>query len=264
MTTTPTSERTSGVFGSFWGQVLSKERQRAVALVLLVLALIFPLIDTNEGDLDAAANATAFATLALGLNIVVGFAGLLDLGYAAFFAIGAYTYGIFSSYQIQPEWSSFWEPFQYLGLVARLHIDGVPVDHAHFQVSFWLMLPVSAVVAAFFGVMFGAPTLRLKGDYLAIVTLGFGEIVPIVARNTPYLTNGAQGLNGALPPTLFGYGFGVASTPLYYLGVGLVVFLVFVSMRLKDSRIGRAWLAIREDEIAAEACSPFRSRSCCS
>jgi branched-chain amino acid transport system permease protein len=260
MTTTPTSERTSGAFGTFWGHVLSKERQRVVALVLLVVALIFPLIDGNEGDLDAAANATAFATLALGLNIVVGFAGLLDLGYAAFFAIGAYTYGIFSSYQIQPEWSSFWEPFQFLGLVARLHVDGVPVDHAHFQVSFWLMLPVSAVVAAFFGVMFGAPTLRLKGDYLAIVTLGFGEIVPIVARNTPYLTNGAQGLNGALPPTIFGYSFGVASTPFYYLGVGLVVFLVFVSMRLKDSRIGRAWLAIREDEIAAEAMGVNRTK----
>src|SRR5258708_15350305 len=253
MTTTPTSERTSGVFGSFWGQVLSKERQRGVALVLLVLALIFPLIDTNEGDLDAAANATAFATLALGLNIVVGFAGLLDLGYAAFFAIGAYTYGIFSSYQIQPEWSSFWEPFQYLGLVARHHVEGVPVDHAHFQVSFWLMLPVSAVVAAFFGVMFGAPTLRLKGDYLAIVTLGFGEIVPIVARNTPYLTNGAQGLNGVASPSFFGYAFGVKSTPFFYLGLALAALLIFVSLRLKDSRIGRAWLAIREDEIAAEA-----------
>src|SRR6266566_3026703 len=178
MTTTPTSERTSGVFGSFWGQVLSKERQRAVALVLLVLALIFPLIDTNEGDFDAAANATAFATLALGLNIVVGFAGLLDLGYAAFFAIGAYTYGIFSSYQIQPQWSSFWEPLQWLGLVEHLDAGG-GVGTVHFDVSFWLMLPMAAAVAAFFGLLFGAPTLRLKGDYLAIVTLGFGEIVPI-------------------------------------------------------------------------------------
>jgi len=241
--------------------VLSKERQRVVALVLLAAAIAFPLIDGNEGDIDAAANATAFAILALGLNIVVGFAGLLDLGYAAFFAIGAYTYGIFSSYQIQPEWSSFWEPFQWLGLVARMHVEGVPIDHAHFQVSFWLMLPVSAVVAAFFGVLFGAPTLRLKGDYLAIVTLGFGEIVPIVARNTPYLTNGAQGLNGALPPSLPWYGsFGVASTPFYYLGVGLIVFLIFVSMRLKDSRIGRAWLAIREDEIAAEAMGVNRTK----
>jgi branched-chain amino acid transport system permease protein len=144
--------------------------------------------------------------------------------------------------------------------VSRLHVDGVPIDHAHFQVSFWLMLPVSALVAAFFGIAFGAPTLRLKGDYLAIVTLGFGEIVPIVARNTPYLTNGAQGLNGALPPHLFGYNFGVQSTPFYYLGVALVVFLIFVSVRLKDSRIGRAWLAIREDEIAAEAMGVNRTK----
>jgi branched-chain amino acid transport system permease protein len=259
MSTSPL-EQARGFWPTLWERLTSQEWQRAMALVLIVLACAFPLIDSNDGDLDAAANATAFATLALGLNIVVGFAGLLDLGYAAFFAIGAYTYGIFSSYQIQPEWSSFWEPFQWLGFVARLHTEGAAVDHVHFQVSFWLMLPVSALVAAFFGVAFGAPTLRLKGDYLAIVTLGFGEIVPIVARNTPYLTNGAMGLNGALPPQLFGYNFGVKSLPFYYLGVALTVFLIFVSMRLKDSRIGRAWLAIREDEIAAEAMGVNRTK----
>src|SRR5215468_7203969 len=259
MSTSPI-EQDRGFLPTLWSRIRSDEWRRGVALVLIVLACAFPLIDGNEGDLDAAANATAFATLALGLNIVVGFAGLLDLGYAAFFAIGAYTYGVFSSYQIQPEWSSFWEPFQWLGFVARMHTEGVPIDHVHFQVSFWLMLPVSAVVAAFFGIAFGAPTLRLKGDYLAIVTLGFGEIVPIVARNTPYLTNGAQGLNGALPPNLFGYNFGVKSLPFYYLGVALVVFLIFVSTRLKDSRIGRAWLAIREDEIAAEAMGVNRTK----
>src|SRR5260370_10182262 len=148
-----------GVFGTVWGHVLSNERQRAVALVLLAAAIVFPFIDGNEGDIDAAANASAFAILALGLNIVVGFAGLLDLGYAAFFAIGAYTYGVFSSYQIQPEWSSVWEPLQWIGFVSRSHIEGVPIDHVHFQVSFWLMLPVSALVAAFFAVLFGAPRL---------------------------------------------------------------------------------------------------------
>ena len=105
----------------------------------------------------------------------------MDLGYAAFFAIGAYTYGALASLQLEPAWSGFWEPFQWLDLVARFHDAGG--DVVHFQVSFWLMLPISAVIAAFFGVLFGAPTLRLKGDYLAIVTLGFGEIVPIVARN---------------------------------------------------------------------------------
>jgi branched-chain amino acid transport system permease protein len=260
MSTSPLEQVRRGILPVFWERVRSEEWRRGVSLVLILLACAFPLLDSNEGDLDAAANATAFATLALGLNIVVGFAGLLDLGYAAFFAIGAYTYGVFSSYQLQPEWSSFWEPFQWLGFVARMHAEGAPVDHVHFQVSFWLMLPVSALVAAFFGIVFGAPTLRLKGDYLAIVTLGFGEIVPIVARNTPYLTNGAQGLNGALPPTLFGYNFGVKSLPFYYLGVALVVFLIFVSTRLKDSRIGRAWLAIREDEIAAEAMGVNRTK----
>src|SRR6266700_8085822 len=243
----------NGIMPTIRERLQGTAERRAFIVVLLVLGILFPLIDGNEGDIDAAANALAFAILALGLNIVVGFAGLLDLGYAAFFAIGAYTYGIFSSYQIQPEWSSFWEPFQYLGLVARLHIDGVPVDHAHFQVSFWLMLPVSAVVAAFFGVMFGAPTLRLKGDYLAIVTLGFGEIVPIVARNTPYLTNGSMGLNGVTAPNFFGYHFGVDSLPYYYVGLTMIVLLIFVSYRLKDSRVGRAWMAILGDEISAGA-----------
>jgi branched-chain amino acid transport system permease protein len=233
---------------------------RRVGLALVALsALAFPLVHGNEGNIDAAANALAFATLALGLNIVVGFAGLLDLGYAAFFAIGAYTYGIFASYQVQPEWSAFWEPFQWLALVERLSPGSGP-DLVHFTVSFWLMLPVSALVAAFFGVLFGAPTLRLKGDYLAIVTLGFGEIVPIVARNTPSLTNGAAGLNGVATPDLFGYGFGVKSLPYYYLGLALLVFLIFVSARLKSSRIGRAWMAIREDEIAAEAMGIDRVR----
>lgn len=236
------------------------ERLRPYLLAIVLLAaLAFPYLDGNEGDIDAAANALAYAMLALGLNIVVGFAGLLDLGYAAFFAIGAYLYGALSSYQIQPQWSDLWEPFRWLGLVEHLTAaDGVGT--VHFAVSFWLMLPVAAVVTALFGVLFGVPTLRLKGDYLAIVTLGFGEIVPIVARNTPSITNGAQGLSGVSAPKLFGYDFGVMSTPYYYLGLGLIVMLIFISMRLKNSRIGRAWLALREDEIAAEAMGVNRTR----
>ena len=214
---------------------------------LLLAALLFPPVINNDGDVDAAANALSFAALALGLNIVVGFAGLLDLGYAAFFAIGAYTYGALASFQLHPAWSDFWQPFAWLGLVANLN------GTVHFQVSFWLMMPLAAAIAAFFGILFGAPTLRLKGDYLAIVTLGFGEIVPIVARNSPSLTNGAQGLNGVIPPQIFGYSFGVSATPYYYVGLALVVFLMFASQRLKISRIGRAWMAIREDEIAAAA-----------
>jgi branched-chain amino acid transport system permease protein len=222
-------------------------RRRVGIMLVTLAALLFPIISRNDANIDSAANALAFAALALGLNIVVGFAGLLDLGYAAFFAIGAYTYGALASYQIEPAWSEFWEPFQWLGLVAHTG------DVVHFTVSFWLMLPISAAVAAFFGVLFGAPTLRLKGDYLAIVTLGFGEIVPIVARNTPSVTNGAMGLNGVAAPQLFGWSFGIDAWPYYYVGVALVAFFIFTSTRLKSSRIGRAWMAIREDEIAAAA-----------
>src|SRR5258707_15038050 len=108
-----------GAIGARWRRIPVDRRRGAIALAVAIFLLLFPLIDRNGGDIDAAANATAFAVLALGLNIVVGFAGLLDLGYAAFFAIGAYTYGILSSWQVQPPWSEFWEPFQWLGLVER-------------------------------------------------------------------------------------------------------------------------------------------------
>jgi branched-chain amino acid transport system permease protein len=248
------AETTTSALGSLFAPVQRipvARRRKIIIFLMLIAAVLFPLIDTNDGDIDAAANAMAFAALALGLNIVVGFAGLLDLGYAAFFAIGAYAYGIFSSYQVTPAWSSFWEPFQWLGLVEHVTDNGA--DYVHFIVSFWLMLPLSALIAAFFGILFGAPTLRLKGDYLAIVTLGFGEIVPIVARNTPSLTNGSMGLNGVTPPSIFGFQFGVVSWPYYYVAITLIAFLIFVSFRLRDSRIGRAWMAIREDEIAAGA-----------
>ena len=218
---------------------------------VFALAALFPVLHPNDADVDAVANALTYAALALGLNIVVGLAGLLDLGYAAFFAIGAYTYGVAASWQVTPDWSSFWEPFQWLGLVARFDQGGAAV--VHFQVSFWLMMPVAAAVTAFFGALFGAPTLRLRGDYLAIVTLGFGEIVPIVVRNMPSVTNGAMGLNGVQAPQIFGWSFGVNATPYYYVGLALVGFLILTSQRLKFSRVGRAWMAIREDEIAAAA-----------
>jgi branched-chain amino acid transport system permease protein len=232
---------------------LAPARRRQLGVALLTIgALLFPILHDNDADIDAAANALAYATLALGLNIVVGFAGLLDLGYAAFFAIGAYAYGILSSFQLQPVWSAFWEPMAWLHLVSRLPQSGAP-DVVHFTFSFWLMLPISALLAAGFGVLFGAPTLRLRGDYLAIVTLGFGEIVPIVVRNWSDLTNGAMGLNGIAAPKLFGWSFGIDAEPYYYVAVGLVALLIFVSTRLRDSRIGRAWMAIREDEIAAGA-----------
>jgi branched-chain amino acid transport system permease protein len=222
---------------------------------------MFPLyIDSNDADVDSMANAAAYATLALGLNIVVGFAGLLDLGYAAFFAIGAYTYGVLTAYQLQPPWSSFWEVFHTIGLATPVPADIGDGMVVHFTLSFWLALPLAAGVAAFFGVLFGAPTLRLRGDYLAIVTLGFGEIVPIVVRNWSDLTNGAAGLNGIAAPHLFGWSFGVNSVPYYYVAICMVAMLIFISIRLRDSRIGRAWMAIREDEIAAGAMGVDRTK----
>ncbi len=227
-------------------------RRAAVALLALA-ALLFPLLHANDADIDSAANAGSYAALALGLNIVVGMAGLLDLGYAAFFAIGAYAYGILSSYQLAPEWTAFWQPVADLGLVEHLAGDADTPGSVHFTVSFWIMLPASAVISALCGMAFGAPTLRLRGDYLAIVTLGFGEIVPIVVRNTPWLTNGAAGLNGIAPPSLLGRSFGVNALPYYYVMLVLVGLLIFASLRLRDSRVGRAWMAIREDETAASA-----------
>src|SRR6185312_4955060 len=130
----------------------------------------------------------------------------------------------------------------------------------HFTLSFWLALPLAAGMAAFFGILFGAPTLRLRGDYLAIVTLGFGEIVPIVVRNWASLTNGAAGLNGVAAPRIAGWSFGVDATPYYYVAICMVALLIFISARLRDSRIGRAWMAIREDEIAAGAMGVNRTK----
>ena len=184
---------------------------------------------------------------------------MLDLGYAAFFAIGAYAYGILTSFQVMPHWGPMWEPFARLDLVQRVPQAGG--DLVHFSVSFWIMLPVSALIAAGFGVLFGAPTLRLRGDYLAIVTLGFGEIVPIIVRNVDSVTNGAAGLNGIQAPMLYGHSFGVDAWPYYYIAIALVALLIFISVRLRDSRIGRAWMAIREDEIAAAAMGVDRTRT---
>jgi branched-chain amino acid transport system permease protein len=236
--------------------------RRAIVTLLTVVLIAFPFLgsafqglgfdlDIGDDDVDSLANALAYATLALGLNIVVGFAGLLDLGYAAFFAIGAYTYGVLTAYQVLPVWSPFWEPLAVVGLVQKYHQEAG--DLVHFTLSFWLALPLAAGLTALCGIAFGLPTLRLRGDYLAIVTLGFGEIVPIIFRNVPSVTNGAAGLNGVMAPTLFGYNFRVDPTPYYYVGLLLTALLIFVSFRLRDSRIGRSWMAIREDETAAGA-----------
>jgi ABC-type branched-subunit amino acid transport system permease subunit len=195
-----------------------------VGFVLPILASVPPFSIFQEQNvwLSGFSNAGVFVLLAIGLNIVVGLAGLLDLGYAAFFAIGAYTYAYGSS------------PFSGL--------------HAPFLV----MLLLGALVAAMFGVLLGAPTLRLRGDYLAIVTLGFGEIVPIVFLNADKYTEGTNGIGGLYPPSLPGVEFDLLNPWPFYLLMLIIVTVVMVLVyRLQESRIGRAWMAIREDELAA-------------
>jgi branched-chain amino acid transport system permease protein len=180
--------------------------------------------------------ALLYVLLALGLNIVVGFAGLLDLGYIAFYAVGAYAYALLAS------------------------------PHFGLHLPFWVILPIGAAVAALFGVLLGAPTLKLRGDYLAIVTLGFGEIVRIFLNNLSQpvnITRGPQGIAGIDPVRIGSLDFSrsdsllgvVLSGPMkyYYLLLALMLAIVLVNVRLQNSRIGRAWEAIREDEIAARA-----------
>lgn len=207
-------------------------QQRALAYAgVLVIALLLPHVEfvTRLIPLTSLIPVLLFVVLALGLNIVVGFAGLLDLGYAAFFAIGAYAAAILTS----PS-----SPIEYV----QLH-----------PINFFVAMLISTAVAALFGVILGAPTLRLRGDYLAIVTLGFGEIVPLVVRNTPEYTKGTQGMNPiGLPEIPFGdVKFGIETQPWYYLVVAILVLSVILISRLRTSRIGRAWMAIREDEVAA-------------
>ncbi len=198
--------------------------------IFTVLLLILPaypplsLFQPRNAWIDGFANAGVFVLLALGLNIVVGLAGLLDLGYAAFFAIGAYVYAYGAS------------PF------------------SGNQAPFVLMVFVGAGVAMLFGVLLGAPTLRLRGDYLAIVTLGFGEIVPIVFLNADHYTRGTNGIGGIYRPEILGIGFRATEPLPYFIVMAVLVTLVMVLVyRLEDSRIGRAWMAIREDELAAAA-----------
>jgi ABC-type branched-subunit amino acid transport system permease subunit len=195
-----------------------------VGLLLPILATVppFSIFQNQDVWLNGFSNAGVFVLLALGLNIVVGLAGLLDLGYAAFFAIGAYAYAYGAS------------PF-----------SGI---HA----PFLAMLLIGALVAATFGVLLGAPTLRLRGDYLAIVTLGFGEIVPIVFLNAEKYTEGTNGIGGIYPPDIPFVEFTILNPwPFYALVIALVAVVMVFIYRLQESRIGRAWMAIREDELAA-------------
>jgi len=213
---------------------------RFYLIILVAFVLFYPVIDQylfgfgTNGRLASYGDAGYYVILALGLNIVVGFAGLLDLGYVAFFAIGAYTWGIFGSTQLT-------------------NVLNIAAINPHLlSALFWPMVIVAALVAALFGVLLGVPTLRLRGDYLAIVTLGFGEIVPIVFLELDQYTNGTNGIVGVHSPSFFGVNWSVVTpVPYYYLILALIAFSIFVNVRLRDSRLGRAWIAIREDEIAA-------------
>src|SRR5947209_4371573 len=224
--------------------------QRFYLILVVAFVLFYPVIDPflfgsgTNGRLAGYGDAGYYVILALGLNIVVGFAGLLDLGYVAFFAIGAYTWGIFGSTQLT-------------------NVLNITAINAHLlSILFWPMLIVAALVAAFFGVLLGAPTLRLRGDYLAIVTLGFGEIVPIVFLELDKYTNGTNGIVGVYAPKLPGVDWSsFTPIPFYYLILALIALLIFVNIRLRDSRLGRAWIAIREDEIAASSSGINLSRT---
>jgi branched-chain amino acid transport system permease protein len=216
--------------------------------------------------MDTMVSMIIFAMMAIGLNMVVGYAGLLDLGYVAFYAIGAYT----AAWLASPHFAAYGISFT-LGSVAEgdiLKIGGI-------HLTIWLVLLIAGILAAVVGVIIGLPTLRLRGDYLAIVTLGFGEILPQVATNGDKdglgfnLTNGPPGINPIDPP---GFGHWLSShvgLPASYLreqgiyvnfvslmfwsALGLLLITIFCSIRLRDSRLGRAWIAIREDEVAAAA-----------
>jgi branched-chain amino acid transport system permease protein len=227
-------------------------RHRLIAIVLAAIGLlVLPLILQGYGNawvriLDMA---LLFVLLALGLNIVVGYAGLLDLGFVAFFAIGAYMFGLMASPHLSDHFPAF----------AALFPQGL-------HTPLWIVIPLAVLLAGVLGILLGAPTLRLRGDYLAIVTLGFGEIIRVFLNNLDHpvnITNGPKGIGQIDSIKFFGFdlgkklnlfGFDVAPvTMYYYLFLALVVVSVIICHRIEFSRIGRAWMAIREDEIAAKA-----------
>jgi branched-chain amino acid transport system permease protein len=244
----------------------ANDRNLVAVVVLLVLALIYPwIVDSLQsipviGDfvpkLDSMVVMIAFTTMAIGLNMVVGYAGLLDLGYVAFYAVGAYTAGWFASQQFDQ-------------VSINVGAVGIPDNLPGIHISMWLVLPIAGMLTLLSGIAIGLPTLRLRGDYLAIVTLGFGEIVPQFVRNADNifgfdLTHGTFGIT-----PIDSLGFGVVGAKLglpesfrqsserseWYFWTAVVILLitVFCSVRLRDSRLGRAWIAIREDETAAGA-----------
>jgi branched-chain amino acid transport system permease protein len=231
--------------------MLSKKQRLTAFLISAIALAMVPLWLQGFGEawVRIVDTALLYILLALGLNIVVGFAGLLDLGYIAFYAVGAYLFALLASPHL---------------------VDNVPAIAAMFphglHTPVWAVIPLGAGVAALAGVLLGGPTLKLRGDYLAIVTLGFGEIIRVFLNNLEApvnITNGPKGISGIEPISVFGVslgeplqvmGFTLPSVTLYYyFFLIIVVVAVVICARLHDSRLGRAWMAIREDEIAAKA-----------
>ncbi|WP_239312527.1 branched-chain amino acid ABC transporter permease, partial [Frankia sp. Cj3] len=222
---------TLGGFGGFGGFAASARGRAAVSAGMLGIALIVPLGLSTAAAQSLVTDVGIYALLALGLNVVVGYAGLLDLGYIAFFAIGAYTTAYCTSRTAMP-----W--------------------HSPVILNPFVVVPIAVVAAMVAGVALGGPTLRLRGDYLAIVTLGFGEIIQLLANNLDGVTGGSRGVFGVPPLSLdvgkFHYAWGLAPLPYYYLLLAIITAVIVVFGRLERSRVGRAWAAIREDEFAAE------------
>jgi branched-chain amino acid transport system permease protein len=196
-----------------------------VALFVGIFPFVFSLYQTN-----ILITALIYVMLGLGLNIVVGLAGLLDLGYVAFYAVGAYAYALLNY---------------------------------HFGLTFWMVLPIGAALGALFGIILGFPVLRLRGDYLAIVTLGFGEIIRLILENWNEFSFGPSGIAHIPRPSFFGMDMSVhaATIYIYYIMIALCLFTIFIVNRLQDSRIGRAWIALREDEVACQAMGIDKART---
>jgi branched-chain amino acid transport system permease protein len=198
----------------------SKFHRQAV-IVVAIFAAIFPFVFSHY-QINIMTTALIYVMLGLGLNIVVGLAGLLNLGYVAFYAIGAYSYALLNY---------------------------------HFGIGFWMALPLGAICAAVFGILLGFPVLRLRGDYLAIVTLGFGEIIRLILENWNAFSFGPSGISNIPRPGFFGINLSLEQSAvyMYFLMIGMCVLTIFVVNRLQHSRIGRAWVAMREDELACQA-----------
>ena len=222
------SEQSAGIH--FAARVL-EERRLYIPLLIAgaIFAVIFPFLFSIY-QVNIITTAFMYVSLGLGLNIVVGLAGLLDLGYVAFYAVGAYSYALLNY---------------------------------HFGIGFWTALPVGACLGAVFGLLLGFPVLRLRGDYLAIVTLGFGEIIRVILENWNAFSFGPSGIANIPRPGFFGIdlSFKAATIYIYFIVIALTLFTVFVVNRLQNSRIGRAWMALKQDEIACQAMGIDKTRT---